>query len=184
MILVTRLLLLGLPSSIKWWNLSFKIGRHKIKTFLQNEDAYSLQKKVKRRGFKRRRVIVQGIDYQWEADLADVQNLSKDNEGIKFLLGIVDIFSRFLWVRPLQDKKAKTVIEGFKDIFKGDRRPKAVRTDIGSEFYNRYFKKYLDERRIKLFYSLNKTKANFAERYIQTLKKRLYRFFTHVQKHK
>ena len=42
----------------------FKIGRHKIKTFLQNQDAYSLQKKVKRRGFKRRRVIVQGIDYQ------------------------------------------------------------------------------------------------------------------------
>ena len=79
----------------------FKISRHKIKTFLQNQDAYSLQKKVKRRGFKRRRVIVQGIDYQWEADLADVQNLSKDNEGIKILLVIVDVFSRFLWMRPL-----------------------------------------------------------------------------------
>ena len=107
MILVTRLLLLGLPSSLVKREGKFKIGRHKIKTFLQNEDAYSLQKKVKRRGFKRRRVIVQGIDYQWEADLADVQNLSKDNEGIKFLL-VIDVFSRFLWVRPLQDKKAKT----------------------------------------------------------------------------
>ena len=162
----------------------FKIGRHKIKTFLQNQDAYSLQKKIKRRGFKRRRVIVQRIDYQWEADLADVQNLSKDNEGIKFLLVIVDVFSRFLWVRPLQDKKAKTVIEGFKDVLKGDRRPKAVRTDKGSEFYNRYFKQFLEERRIKLFYALNETKAHFAGRYIQTLKKRLYRYFTHVQKHK
>ena len=76
------------------------------------------------------------------------------------------------------------MIEGFKDVLKGDRRPKAVRTDRGSEFYNRYFKQFLEERRIKLFYALNETKANFAERYIQTLKKRLYCYFTHVQKHK
>ena len=160
----------------------YKIGLNRIKKFLQNQDAYSLQKKVRRRGFKRRRVIVQGIDYQWEADLADVQNLSKDNEGVKFLLVIVDVFSRFLWVRPLPDKKAKTVIEGFKDVLKGPRQPKAIRTDKGSEFNNRYFKQFVEERKIKLFYALNETKANFAERYIQTLKKRLYRYFTHVQK--
>lgn len=60
---------------------------------------------MRRRGFKRRRVIAQGIDYQWEADLADVQNLSESNNGIKYLLVIVDVFSRFLWVRPLRDKK-------------------------------------------------------------------------------
>lgn len=74
----------------------FKVGMSKIKKFLQNQDAYSLQKKVHRKGFKRRRVVVQGIDYQWEADLADVQNLSEHNNDIKFLLVIVDVFSRFL----------------------------------------------------------------------------------------
>lgn len=37
-------------------------------------------------------MIVQGIDYQWEADLADVQNLSESNNGIKYLLVIVDVF--------------------------------------------------------------------------------------------
>lgn len=62
----------------------YDIGLGEIKKkFLQNQDAYSLQKKVKRRGFKRRRVVVQSIDYQWEADLADVQNLSEYNNGIK-----------------------------------------------------------------------------------------------------
>ncbi|XP_061167375.1 uncharacterized protein LOC133176237 [Saccostrea echinata] len=161
----------------------FKIGLHRIKKFLQNQDAYSLQKRVKRRGFKRRRVIVQGIDYQWEADLADVQNLSKHNDGIKYLLVIVDVFSRFLWVRTLKDKKAKTVIDAFKDILAGSRRPKALRTDKGTEFYNRYLKQYLKEKSIKIFYALNETKANFAERYIQTLKKRLYRYFTFKQRH-
>lgn len=54
---------------------------------------------------------MQGIDYQWEADLADVQNLSEHNNDIKFLLMIVAVFSRFLWVRPLKDRKAKLVID-------------------------------------------------------------------------
>lgn len=162
----------------------YDIGLWKLKSFLQNQDAYSLQKKVKRRGFKRRRVVVQGIDYQWEADLADVQNLSEYNNGIKFLLVIVDVFSRFMWVRPLKDRKAKSVIEAFQDILRDPRRPKAIRTDKGSEFYNRYLQQYLREQDIKIFYALNETKANFAERYIQTLKKRLYRYFTHLQKYK
>ncbi|XP_062603907.1 uncharacterized protein LOC134265702 [Saccostrea cucullata] len=162
----------------------YNIGLRKIKKFLQNQDAYSLQKKLRRRGFKRRRVVVQGIDYQWEADLADVQNLSEYNDGIKFLLVIVDVFSRFLWVRPLKDRKSKSVIDAFKDVLSGPRRPRAIRTDKGSEFYNRYLQKYLREQNIKIFYALNETKANFAERYIQTLKKRLYRYFTHLQKYK
>lgn len=162
----------------------YDIGLNRIKKFLQNQDAFSLQKKVRRRGFKRRRVIVQGIDYQWEADLADVQNLSEFIKGIKYLLVIVDVFSRFLWVRCLKDKKAQSVIDAFKDILDGPRQPKAIRTDKGTEFYNRYLKRYLKEKGIKIFYALNETKANFAERYIQTLKKRLYRYFTHTQKHK
>lgn len=95
---------------------------------------FFLQKKVKRRGMRRRRVVVQGIDYQWEADLADVQNLAEYNENVKFLLVIVDVFSRFLWVRPLKDRKAKSVIEAFKDLLQGPRRPKAIRTDKGAEF--------------------------------------------------
>jgi hypothetical protein len=162
----------------------FNVGMNRIKKFLQNQDAYSLQKKVCRKGFKRRRVVVQGIDYQWEADLTDVQNLLVYNDGVKFLLVIMDVFSCFLWVRILKDRKAKMVIEAFEDVFAGPRRPRAIRTDKGSEFYNRYLKQFLRDREIKIFYALNETKANFAERYIQTLKKRLYRYFTHLQKYR
>ncbi|KAK3107211.1 hypothetical protein FSP39_009512 [Pinctada imbricata] len=161
----------------------YKIGLNKIKDFLQNQDGFSLQKRVRRKGFKRRRVIVQGIDYQWEADLADVQNISKFNDGINFLLIVVDIFSRFLWVRPLMNKRATTVLDAFKDILKGPRRPKSIRTDKGSEFTNKALQQYFKKEKIKIFYALNETKANYAERYIQTLKKRLYRFFTHFQKY-
>lgn len=96
----------------------YNIGLNRIKEFLQNQDAFSLQKKVRRR-FKRRRVIVQGIDYQWEADLADVQNLSENNNGIRYLLVVVDVFSRFMWVKPLKDKKAQSNIDAFRDILSG-----------------------------------------------------------------
>lgn len=113
---------------------------------------------------------MQGIDYQWEADLADVQNLSEYNNGIRYLLVVVDVF---MWVRPLKDKKAQSIVDAFRDILSGPRQPKAIQTDKGSEFYNRYLKRYLQEKGIKIFYALNETKANFAERYIQTLKKRL-----------
>lgn len=102
-----------------------------------------------------------GIDYQWEADLADVQNLSQYNNGIKFLLVIVDVFSRFMWVRPLKDRKTKSVIEAFQDILSGPRRPKVIRTDKGSEFYNRYLQKYMREQDIKIIYALNEIKDNF-----------------------
>ncbi|KAK3108623.1 hypothetical protein FSP39_011981 [Pinctada imbricata] len=161
----------------------YKIGLNKIKDFLQNQDGFSLQKRVRRKGFKRRRVIVQGIDYQWEADLADVQNISKFNDGINYLLIVVDIFSRYLWVRPLMDKKAKTVLEAFKYILSGPRSPKTIRTDKGSEFTNKLLRQYFEKEGIKIFYALNETKANYAERYIQTLKKRLYRYFTNFQKY-
>lgn len=76
-----------------------------------------------RRRFKRRRVIVQGIDYQWEADLADVQNLSEYNNGLRFILVVGDVFSRFMWVRPLKDKKAQSIIDAFRDILSGPRQP-------------------------------------------------------------
>lgn len=91
---------------------------------------------------------MQGIDYQWEADLADVQNLSEHNNDIKFLLVIVDVFSRFLWVRPLKDRKAKSVIDAFKDVLTGPRRPRTIRTDKGSEFYNRFLQQYLKDQEI------------------------------------
>lgn len=68
-----------------------------------------------------------------------------------------------MWVRPLKDRKTKSVIEAFQDIVSGPRRPKVIRTDKGSEFYNRYLQKYLREQDIKIFYALNETKDNFVE---------------------
>lgn len=62
------------------------------------------------------------IDEQYDADLTSVENLKKYNDGVKFLLFTIDIFSRYLRVKPLHDKSAKTVLNAFKDVF-SQRRP-------------------------------------------------------------
>lgn len=79
----------------------YKIGRIRIRQFLNNEDPYSLMKPI-RRSFPRSNVVVNTIDSMWDGDLADVTNISSQNDGYKFLLVLIDIFSRFLFIVPLK----------------------------------------------------------------------------------
>ena len=158
----------------------YNVGLHKIKRWLQDQDAYSLQRPLRHK-FKRNRVISQGIDYQWDCDLADVSNLQKYNPNIKYLLIAIDVFSRYLWVEALKDKKSKTVIEGFGKIFSNGRKPKWIRADHGGEFNNRWLKQYLESEDVGIFYTYNQTKAGYAERIIRSLKTVMFRYFTHFQ---
>ena len=88
------------------------IGKYTVRKWLQNQDDYSLQKPV-RQTFKKTRVVVSGIDDQFDVDLADVSNIAKENDGVKYLLFVIDIFSKYLWVEPLKNKRAKEVVKGF-----------------------------------------------------------------------
>jgi len=173
------------PTKIHWYlkNRGYKVGVHKIRRWLQDQDAYSLQRPLRHK-FKRRRVISQGIDYLWDVDLADVTNLQKYNPDIKYLLIAIDTFSRYLWVEPLADKKSKTVKNGFQRIFSKGRKPKQLRADHGREFDNRLLKQYLESEDVGIYFTFNETKANYAERAIRTLKTVMYRYFTHNQSYK
>ena len=75
------------------------------------------------------------------ANLADMQSISKFNKGFKFLLCIIDIFSKYAWVIPLKDKKDVTITNAFQTILKeSNRKPNKIRVGKGSEFYNRSVK--------------------------------------------
>ena len=89
-----------------------------------------------RRHFIKRRVIVNGIDEIWAADLVEMQKFSKWNKGFKYLLMIIDVFSKYGWIIPLKRKTGEEVTLAFTKIFKEGRRPKFLWTDKGSEFYN------------------------------------------------
>ncbi len=75
-----------------------------IKKWLQSKDSYTLHKPVRHK-FPRNRVIVGGIDEQFQADLADMQSLAKFNDNYEYLLTYIDILSKYAWAIPLKDKK-------------------------------------------------------------------------------
>ncbi len=160
----------------------YNISRSKLKQWLQDQDSYSLHKPVRYK-FKRKRIVPTGRDSQWDMDLADVSNIAKYNNGIRYLLIAIDTFSRKLWVRPLTDKNHKTVLPALEGIIH-ERKPVAIRSDKGSEFKNRWMKTFMEENNIYHYFTQNETKANYAERVIRTLKNMMYRYFTHNQTYK
>ena len=70
-----------------------------------------------------------GIDYQWQADLADMSRMSKVNDQYRYLLCIIDVFSKFAWVVPIKNKMGKTLVDAFKSVLKSGRSPKSLQTD-------------------------------------------------------
>lgn len=155
--------------------------RRRVGEWLSRQDTYTLHKPVVRR-FRRSRVVVGGIDDQWQADLVDVSTLMRHNDGFKYLLTCIDVFSKFAWAVPLKDKSGKSLVTAFKDhILKssGGRKPRTLQTDKGSEFTNRLFQSFLKKENIAFFTTHNEEiKAGICERFNRTLKSRMWRFFT------
>ena len=115
----------------------------KISTWLQNQESFSLYKPVHRE-FKRLRVIVGGLHNQYDADLADMQKLKEENDGVRFLLIVIDMFSCHLWVELLLNKTEESVIEAFWHIFQRTPKPQRLRTDRGGKFKGQKVKDYFN----------------------------------------
>ena len=75
-----------------------------------------------------------------------MQLISKSNKVIKFLLSVIDIFSKYAWVFPLKDKKGETIVNAFQKVLdKPKRKPNRIWVDKGSEFYNRSMESWLEK---------------------------------------
>ena len=133
--------------------------------------------------FKKRKVYSAFKDNFWGVDLADMQLLSKYNKGIRFLLCVIDIFSKYAWVVPLKDKKGISIVKAFQIILKqSNRKPNKICVDKGSEFYNAYFKKWLRDNNIVMYSTHNEGKSVVAERFIRLLKSKIYKYMTSISK--
>ena len=112
-----------------------------------------------------------------------MQLLSKYNKGIRFLLCVIDIFSKYAWVVPLKDKKGISSVKAFQSILKqSNRKPNKMWVDKGSEFYNTYFKKWLRDNDILMYSTHIEGKSVVAERFIRTLKSKIYKHMTSISK--
>ena len=133
--------------------------------------------------FNKRKVCSSFKDNIWGVDLADIQLLSTFNKGFRFLLYVIDIFSKYAWVIPLKDKKGISIVNAFQIILKeSNRKPNKIWVDKGSEFYNNSFKKWLKDKVIEMYSTNNEGKSVIAERFIRTLKNKIYKYMTSISK--
>ena len=155
-----------------------------VNDFLSKQWAYTLHKPVRQK-FKRRRYVTSGMNRQWQADLVEMGHFAKENKNYKYMLTVIDIFSRYAYARPLKNKSGQEVATALGDIFnKNNIKPNYIQTDQGKEFYNKHVQKLLDEHNIKLFSVFTDQKAAIVERFNRTLKERMYRYFTFQGNHK
>ena len=113
-----------------------------------------------------------------------MQLLSRYNKGVRILLCVIDIFSKYAWVIPLKDKKGISILEALQIILKqsNSRKPNKIWVDNGSEFYNASFKKWLQDNDIVMYSTHNEGKSVVAERFIRTLKSKIYKYMTSISK--
>ena len=91
---------------------------------------------------KKRKVYSSIKDNIWGADLADMQLISKHNKGTRYLLCVIDLFSKYVWVVPLKGKKGVSIVNAFKNFLdSSERKPNKIWVDQGSEFYKNHFGK-------------------------------------------
>ena len=142
--------------------------------------SYTLHRPVRRR-FPRNRTIVGGLHHTWQVDLSDLSTIKNHNDGYTYLLIVIDVLSKQLFVEPLKRKTAAAVIDGFKGIFRRTReRPLFLMSDKGGEFLGNNIQKFFKDNNIH-FYTIHDedTKASVAERVQRTLKSKMWRYFTH-----
>ena len=127
--------------------------------------------KPKRKRFPRRRIFSSNVDSIWTMDLLDIHQFSRQNKNFKFILVMLDIFSRFAWARPLKDKTGVGVAAAIQDIITSSgRKPNKIWSDKGKEFYNVSVARLLERNEISLYSTHNEPKASIAERFIRTLR--------------
>ena len=107
-----------------------------------------------------------------------MQQFSKWNKGYRYLLMVIDVFSKYGWIVPLKDKKGESVAEAFKTIFKEGRKPQYLWVDKGKEFYNKHAKDLLEKNGIHMYSTENEEKSSVVERWNRTIKSKMWKQFT------
>ena len=153
-----------------------KITLKKIKSWLSAQDNYALFKPARKR-FDRPKVIVSSKDQMWDCDCLSMKYHMDDNEGYGYILVCVDVFTRFLYTKPLIALRGVTVKDAYEKIFLHNEEPSTIRTDHGTEFVNKTMKEFFISRNIKHYLTSNEIKTSHGERVIQTLRMRIARMF-------
>ena len=168
----------GLDKAYRAWKNIALLTKKQVKDWAQSELAYTLHR-PSRKTFRHGKILSYTTDYLWETDLVDMMKLSRENDGIKYLLTVIDTFSKYAWVQPLKSKSGSEILKAFSIILEENhRKPQKLRSDQGTEFTSAPFQQYLEKQNIHFYTAKNEPKSAIIERYNRTLKGEMYRHFT------
>ena len=155
------------------------VTQNSVQEYLQSEQAYTLHKPARRR-FTRNHTYVAGLDAQWQAHLADMQVITRQNGGMKYLLTVIDVFSKFAWAIPVHSKDASAITAVFEQMLTtaNPRHPQRLQTDKGKEFFNSNFQFLMKRFGIQHFASESEQKAAVVKRFNRTIKTRIWTYLS------
>jgi hypothetical protein len=135
-----------------------------------------------RKHYKKRRVKVAGLNDTFACDLVDMSMFHAVNDEVKWMLTIIDVYSRYAWAKPMKSKSADDVLQAFTEVINGSKRiPNKIWVDEGLEFYNAKMSKYLQDNDIIRYSTQGDGKSVVIERFNRTLKTKMWRQFTEKQ---
>ena len=143
---------------------------------LKAVDSYTLHKPVRKTALYRR-IFTKGIKYLYQIDLVDMTKFEDENDGYRWLITVIDTFSKKAWAFKMKRKTSDAIMAVMKP-FLTQNKPKKIEFDQGKEFYNRPFMRLLKLLKIKYFSVYSDKKCAIVERFNRTLKTRMYRAFT------
>lgn len=132
-----------------------------------------------RKKFQRRSYIMRGINDTFQADLIEMIPHAKINSNFRYILTVIDTFSKYAWGIPLKNKTGDEVTVAMQKIFNKDNRiPKNIHTDAGKEFYNQSFQKLMKKYKINHYSTFSSMKASIVERFNRTLMTKIWKIFS------
>lgn len=135
--------------------------------------------KPARKIYPRRKTVLKGINDLWQIDLVEMIPYSRENKGNKYLLTVIDCFSKFAWAVPLKQKTADSVAKAMENVFLSSKStPKHIQSDQGKEFYNSKFNSLMKQYNVNHYSTFSNIKASIVERFNRTLKEKIWRSFS------
>lgn len=135
--------------------------------------------KPARKNFPRRQTVLKGIHDLYQADLVEMKPYSRINKGYKYILTVIDCFTKVASAVPLKDKSGQSITQGMKGILnKVGKNIKNLQTDDGKEFFNKDFSQLMEINNVNHYSTFSEKKAAIVERFNRTLKTAMYKKFS------
>lgn len=156
----------------------YHISRKQIAHFLSSRDEYTLHRRVYKK-YETAHFLIGGPNDMHQGDLADMgRDSSKYNDGVVFLLTVIDCFTRMAFVQPLKSKSGKDIVEALNKIYKDRDTPSLWVSDSGTEFTGYMTQNWFKQHNVQFSTVHGAHKAAYIERFHSTIKHKLSRYMT------